>query len=188
MIMPEDTRCETAFGQSLVVEPATRADIPLIMACERSPGYPALIGTYDADEHGRRMDLSNCTYLLCRGAGQMLGFAVIRRDDDGMGTAQLHRIAVSPPENGYGSVFLRRICHWVFAENDIDRLWLDLLASNRRAARLYQSLGFVREGVMRASLRVPEGRRDLVLMSLLREDWQRHPAPWRRMAAGRRAV
>ncbi|PRD43582.1 hypothetical protein C5748_09985 [Phyllobacterium phragmitis] len=69
--------------------------------------------------------------------------------------------------------FLREVCRWVFDEYDIDRLWLDLLPSNVRAAALYQGLGFVEEGVMRASLRVGERRKDLVLMSLLREEWQR---------------
>ncbi|MBX4863942.1 GNAT family N-acetyltransferase [Rhizobium sophorae] len=84
----------------------------------------------------------------------------------------MHRIAVSPPGKGYGASFLQEICQWIFAEDDIHRLWLDLLPSNERAARLYRSMGFVREGVMRSALRVPGGRQDLVLMSLLREDWE----------------
>lgn len=157
---------------SFTVERAGAADIPLIMSIERSPGYPALVGCYEASEHLRRMDAPTCTYLLARNEGEVVGFAVLRRDDDGMGTAQLHRIAVSSPGHGYGQAFLREICRWVFAGREIDRLWLDLLPSNVRAARLYQALGFVREGVMRASLRVGEERHDLVLMSLLREDWE----------------
>ncbi|WSG99517.1 GNAT family N-acetyltransferase (plasmid) [Rhizobium johnstonii] len=172
--MIEKDMRHSATAQSLTVEPASAADIPFIMSIERSPGYQALVGSYDATEHRRRMEAPTCTYLLCRNAGELVGFAVIRRDDDGMGTAQLHRIAVSPPGNGYGSAFLRKICRWVFSEHGLDRLWLDVLPSNVNAARLYEKLGFVREGVMRASLRVPGGREDLVLMSLLREDWEAH--------------
>lgn len=160
---------------SFTVEPASEADIPFIMAVERSPGYPALVGCYEALEHVRRMAAPTCTYLIGRNAGEAVGFAVLRRDDDGMGTVQLHRIAVFPPGNGYGSAFLREICRWVFDRHDIDRLWLDLLASNGRAARLYEARGFVKEGVMRAALRVGEGRQDLVLMSLLRQDWEHPP-------------
>ena len=163
---------EHAVARSLTVELASAADIPLIMAIERSPGYPALVGSYDADDHRRRMEAPTCDYLLCRSVGQLVGFAVIRRDEDGMGTAQLHRIAVSPPGQGYGSSFLEEICLWMFAKDDIQRLWLDVLPSNERAARVYRSMGFVREGVMRSALSVPGGRQDLVLMSLLREDWQ----------------
>jgi RimJ/RimL family protein N-acetyltransferase len=164
-----------ANALALTLTRASNADIPSIMAIEREPGYPALVGSYEADEHHRRMAVPTCTYLLARCGEETVGFAVIRRDDDGMGTAQLHRIAVSPPGQGHGSEFLREICHWVFAAHDIDRLWLDLLPTNLRAARLYEAMGFVREGVMRSSLRVSDGRQDLVLMSLLREDWSPSP-------------
>lgn len=169
--MAKDMR-QCAVAHPFTVVQASAADIPLIMSIERSPGYPALVGSYDANEHHRRMEASTCDYLLCRSAGEPVGFAVIRRDDDGMGTAQLHRIAVSPPGKGYGASFLQEICRWVFAKGDIQRLWLDLLPSNERADRLYRSTGFVTEGVMRSALRVAAGRQDLVLMSLLREDWQ----------------
>ncbi|MBM7047226.1 MULTISPECIES: GNAT family N-acetyltransferase [Rhizobium] len=158
--------------QSMTVEPANIADIPFIMSVERSPGYQALVGHYDADEHRRRLVAPNCTYLLCRVEGQPVGFAVIRRDDDGMGTAQLHRIAVSPPGTGYGTTFLQTICQWVFAEHDVERLWLDLLPSNVRARHVYNKLGFVEEGIMRSALRLADASRiDLVLMALLREQW-----------------
>lgn len=79
---------EHAVASSLTVEQASAADIPLIMSIERSPGYPTLVGSYGADEHRRRMEAPICNYLLCRSAGELVGFAVIRRDDDGMGTAQ----------------------------------------------------------------------------------------------------
>ncbi|MET3588371.1 RimJ/RimL family protein N-acetyltransferase [Pseudorhizobium tarimense] len=160
-----------AIRHSLMVEPAGVDDIPSIMAIERMPGYSELVGCYEAGEHLRRMAAPTCTYLLGRDAGEVVGFAVVRRDDDGMGTAQLHRIAVSSPGNGYGLAFMQEICRWVFEEHDIDRLWLDVLASNQRAVCLYAALGFVKEGVMRESLRLGEGRHDLVLMSLLRRDW-----------------
>ncbi|HEX8049320.1 GNAT family N-acetyltransferase [Rhizobium sp.] len=125
--MIEKDMCHSATAQSLTVEPASAADIPFIMSIERSPGYQALVGSYDATEHRRRMEVPTCTYLLCRNAGELVGFAVIRRDDDGMGAAQLHRIAVAPPGNGYGSAFLRKICRWGFSEHGLDRSWLDVL-------------------------------------------------------------
>jgi len=104
--------------------------------------------------------------------GEPVGFAIIPPDDDSMGTAQLHRIAVSPPGAMSWRGILQKTCKWVFDEHDIDRLWLYLLVSNTRAARLYQTLGFAEEGIMRASLRTADGRHDLVLMLLLREGWQ----------------
>lgn len=164
--------CESAIEPLFTIKLGSAADLPLIMEIERRPGYAALVGCYEANEHIRRMAAPTCTYLLGCTVDEVVGFAVIRRDDDGMGTAQLHRIAVWPPESGFGSAFMRAVCRWIFAEHDVDRLWLDVLASNTRAEGVYQKFGFVREGVMRSSLRVTGGRQDLVLMALLREDWE----------------
>ncbi len=157
---------------SVTIERARVGDIPQIMALERSPGYPRLVGSYDAVEHRRRLEAANSTYLLGRIESRLIGFAAIRFDDDGMATAQLHRIVVSPPGRGYGTSFMQAICEWVFAECDVERFWLDLLPSNVRAVRVYEKIGFEREGVMRSALRTPGGRQDLLLMSLLRADWQ----------------
>lgn len=152
---------------------ATDADIPFIMSVERLPGYATLVGSYDSDEHQRRIAAPNTTYLLCRLGAEPVGFAVIRLDDDGMGNAQLHRIAMAPTGLGHGTQFLLLICSLIFALPDVGRLWLDLLPSNAHAKRVYRKIGFIEEGKMRSALRLSDGRReDLVLMSLLREQWQ----------------
>ncbi|MDH7803240.1 MULTISPECIES: GNAT family N-acetyltransferase [unclassified Rhizobium] len=158
--------------RSLSIIPATEADIPFIMSVERIPGYAALVGSYDADEHRRRIETANTNYLLCHLGTEPVGFAVVRLDDDGMGNAQLHRIAMAPTGLGHGSAFLRQICRMIFTFHDVGRFWLDLLPSNVHAKDVYRRIGFIQEGTMRRALRLKNGNReDLVLMSLLREEW-----------------
>lgn len=74
---------QSATAQSLTVEQASAADIPFIMSIERSPGYPALVGSYDATEHRRRMEAPTCTYLLCRNAGELVGSKWLSRTSTG---------------------------------------------------------------------------------------------------------
>ncbi|NYT33547.1 GNAT family N-acetyltransferase [Rhizobium sp. WYCCWR 11128] len=60
----------------------------------------------------------------------------------------------------------------VFALHHVGRFWLDLLPSNVHAKDVYRRIGFIQEGTMRQALRLKDGsREDLVLMSLLREEW-----------------
>ncbi len=99
-------------AQPLSIIPATEADIPFIMSVERTLGYAALIGSFNADEHRRRFETTNTNYLLCHLGAEPVGFAVVRLDDDGMGNAQLHRIAMAQTGLGHGSAFLRQICRW----------------------------------------------------------------------------
>lgn len=73
---------------------------------------------------------------------------------------------------GHGSAFLRQICRMVFDLHDVGRFWLDLLPSNVHVKDVYRRIGFIQEGTMRRALRLKNGNReDLVLMSLLREEW-----------------
>ena len=50
---------------------------------------------------------------------------------------------------------------------------LEVLATNRSAIRLYECLGFVREGLLRAHVHVPGGLRDadVVVYGLLAAEW-----------------
>ena len=51
------------------------------------------------------------------------------------------------------------------------RLEADCDVDNERSQRLLEGLGFQLEGRMRAFARMPEGRRDFYLYSLLRDEW-----------------
>jgi ribosomal protein S18 acetylase RimI-like enzyme len=52
-------------------------------------------------------------------------------------------------------------------ERGVERVQLDVFATNRRAIRLYESLGFVHEGVQRRARQLDGVYDDLVLMALI---------------------
>lgn len=57
-----------------------------------------------------------------------------------------------------------------FDELNMNRIELTVLASNARAIRLYEGLGFVREGLMRQAQYRDGDYVDVILMSMLRSD------------------
>jgi RimJ/RimL family protein N-acetyltransferase len=58
-----------------------------------------------------------------------------------------------------------------FAELNLNRIWLAVLADNVRAERLYRSLGFREEGRLRDA-QYKRGRYlDVILMALLRREF-----------------
>ncbi|MDO1582823.1 GNAT family N-acetyltransferase [Rhizobium oryzicola] len=157
---------------SLSLRMADDADIDLIMAIERLPGYPELVGAHDVAVHRHKMSLPHYRYVIGELATGAVGFAVIKQEDNGKGIANLNRIAVRQSGKGLGTRFLLALTDLVFADPHMERLWLDVLPDNDIARHVYSKIGFVEEGLMRSALRFPDGRRaDLLLMSLLRAEW-----------------
>lgn len=79
---------------------------------------------------------------------------------------------------GYARETLRVMLNHGFADLNLERVYLDVLADHERAIRAYHHAGFVEEGrLRRAAYR--EGKYiDVILMSVLRSEWEswRQPA------------
>jgi RimJ/RimL family protein N-acetyltransferase len=72
---------------------------------------------------------------------------------------------------GFGTDAQRVLLRFAFNAVGLNRVWLTVYASNTRAIRSYEKLGFRREGLMRQSWRGPNGLEDSVLMAILRDEW-----------------
>ncbi|HJZ46090.1 MAG TPA: GNAT family protein [Roseiflexaceae bacterium] len=73
---------------------------------------------------------------------------------------------------GYGREAIGLLLDWAFRIQNYERIWLDTWANNQRALRCYKSLGFVEEGRQRRHLFVNGEYIDVVLMGLLRDEWE----------------
>ncbi|EZH65877.1 hypothetical protein DH09_13670 [Bacillaceae bacterium JMAK1] len=73
---------------------------------------------------------------------------------------------------GYGSEAVRLLQAYVFETLQLNRLELEVLSHNVRAIRAYEKNGFVREGARRQAVHVNGIRRDEVLMSMLKEEYE----------------
>ncbi len=73
---------------------------------------------------------------------------------------------------GYGREAAGLLLDWAFRIQNYERIWLDTWATNERAIRCYQALGFIEEGRMRRQLFIDGQNVDMVLMGLLRDEWR----------------
>lgn len=157
---------------SLTVRVASPEDIAAIMAIERRPGFERWVGRSTADEHRAMMRDAATVYLVGEVRGEMVAFAILRGFNDLHGNRYLKRVAVAEPNEGVGGAFLERVVDWVFGHVDAHRFWLDCFSYNARAQRVYERLGFSRDGVLREAYLGADGvRRDLTMMALTRPQW-----------------
>jgi RimJ/RimL family protein N-acetyltransferase len=74
-------------------------------------------------------------------------------------------------DKGFGTDALKLISRLAFDKMNLNRLWLTVLVDNPRAVRCYEKCGFVREGLLRQESFVDGKYRDVLVMALLREDY-----------------
>ena len=157
----------------ITIRAAAAADLDAIMAIERTAGFERCVGRSAAAEHQAMMASPDYAYLVGEtGEGSVAAFAILRDLNDADGNLYLKRIAVSRPGEGVGGAFLAQVVAWGFAHTAARRFWLDCFVHNARAQRLYEKLGFTREGVARQAYRAADGSRvDLAIMAITRPEW-----------------
>jgi RimJ/RimL family protein N-acetyltransferase len=157
---------------NLTLRAASARDLDAIMAIEGAPGFERWVGRSSAPEHRAMMGDANYAYLVGEVAGEVVAFAILRDLGDPHANRYLKRVAVARPGVGIGRAFLERVVDWVFDRAGAHRFWLDCFSHNARAQRVYEKLGFTRDGVLREAYVGADGvRRDLTMMALTRPQW-----------------
>ena len=161
----------------LTLRAAALADIGAVMAIERSPDYELYVARSEEEEHRTMLSSSSHAYRLGIGeCGEVEAFAVLRGLGDPHLNLYLKRIAVARPGRGVGTAFLGLVLDEAFGPMGAERFHLDCFAENFRARRSYEKLGFTRDGVMRKAYRLADGTRtDLVMMAILKSEWEARP-------------
>jgi UDP-4-amino-4,6-dideoxy-N-acetyl-beta-L-altrosamine N-acetyltransferase len=78
---------------------------------------------------------------------------------------------------GRGIALAASVCvlNFAFGELKLHRVFLHVMAHNEAAIRLYDRIGFKREGVLREHVLVGGSFRDVVMMGILDTEWPRLP-------------
>ena len=73
---------------------------------------------------------------------------------------------------GYGTDAMRLLIGYGFRELDLQKITLSAFGYNLRAIRSYEKAGFIREVVQRAALYRDGQRHDMIVMGILRREWE----------------
>ena len=115
----------------------------------------------------------------CRLMGQLCG--VLMYHGSAYVNENIHRYTaelgyyIGEPYWGRGitTAAVRAACAWLFANTDLVRLYAEPFARNRASCRVLEKAGFTLEGRLRQNA-VKNGKsEDMMLYSLLREEWGR---------------
>lgn len=151
---------------------AIPTDIPAIVALERTPEARKFVGQWSEERHRETLAHGDACYFVSEiESGALQAFAILRGLAESSRAIVLKRIVVGTPERGLGRKILNELRRITFEEFRAHRFFLDVYEDNARARHLYESLGFVYEGILREGA-VRDGQYcNLRLMSLLDREY-----------------
>jgi diamine N-acetyltransferase len=157
---------------SFLLRPAITSDIPSIVAIERLASARNFVGQWSQERHLQTLSSGDARYFVSEiDSGDLQAFAILRGMEEASRSIELKRLVVAAPGKGLGRRILTELTRIVFEEFRAHRMYLDVYEDNARARHLYESLGFVYEGVMREAGERAGEFISLHLMSMLDREW-----------------
>lgn len=179
---------QSMWTSGLVLRPSEEGDLPQFYQWERLPEVHRFFSISagqtptDVEEAFRagEADEGTAQYtILRRSDGRPIGRVVLAGRIPGW-KAEIFRIYLGELDQrgrGYGRQAMQAVLRRCFRDWAMERVYLDHYTGNP-AARLYLSLGFQYEGVLRKNCRKDGVLHDVHLMSMLREEYLRASAGW----------
>lgn len=109
------------------------------------------------------------------------------KTDKIVGTCQLHsvnwihrnaelQIRLGNKDNrgkGYGSEAVRLLLNFAFKDLNLYRIFLNVFQTNTNAIHVYEKAGFKKEGLLRKAAHIDGKYVDVILMGILREEYEK---------------
>lgn len=162
-------------GRRLRLRRANTRDLDYIMALQYSPENLQFIVPFDADYH-REIITSNGSrksdiIIEENDTGFAAGYFMLRKLDTPC--AEFTHVIIGRKGLGYGREALRLLLKWAFEIKKFHRVWIDSKEYNDIALHLYESSGFVREGLLREYLLTDGVWENLVVFGMLQSDYRK---------------
>jgi diamine N-acetyltransferase len=152
---------------------ATEADLDFVLAAEHSPENSPFVTRWTREQHAGSLSSEEVGLFIVESESDQspVGYFIMAGLMDQNQSLELRRIVVTEKKKGYGQQTLDVIKRLAFVERGAHRLWLDVKKENARALHVYESQGFVIEGVLRECIKAESAFESLVVMSILRDEY-----------------
>lgn len=167
------------------LRPTMQSDLNFVLSIEQDDANLPYITPWERMQHEAAIRFPDFRHFIIE-AGPGLdaaGFVILIGCRNQQRSLELKRMVVQSKGRGIGRAALRVVKKVAFDDLHAHRLWLDVKQANARAQALYQSEGFVQEGVLREAVRAGEGFDSLILMAMLEQEFAARRALGREVQA-----
>ncbi|WP_074406441.1 MULTISPECIES: GNAT family N-acetyltransferase [Aquimarina] len=147
-------------------------DIETVVSIEADTENSQFILPNSREEHLHLITDSDIEHLILKSENNItIGFVILAGLQNNNRSIEFRRIVINSKGRGYGRMAIKELKQYCFKKLDCHRLWLDVFETNERARYLYQSEGFKEEGILRDSIWVNGEFKNLIIMSMLENEY-----------------
>ena len=163
----------TERSLAIRLRPTMLSDLDFVGSVEDDPANRPFITPWERVQHEGAVRFPDFRHFIIEAgdAYPSAGFVILQGCRNPHASVELKRIVLQPKGMGYGRVCVRLLAQMAFRDLGAHRFWLDVKSANTRALALYRSEGFVEEGRLRESVRSGAGFDSLIVMSMLRPEY-----------------
>lgn len=156
------------------LRPTMLSDLDFVVSVEQDPANLPFITPWERTQHEGAIRFPDCRHFIIEAgpAYASTGFVILQGCRNPHHSVELKRIVLQQKGHGLGRTCVRLLTRMAFEDLGAHRFWLDVKSRNARALALYRSEGFVEEGRLRESVLTPEGYDSLIVMSLLKTEYE----------------
>ncbi|NEQ24314.1 MAG: GNAT family N-acetyltransferase [Microcoleus sp. SIO2G3] len=149
-------------------------DLDFVLAAEQDKENRSFISQWSREQHEATLLNQDASHLIIERINDTMpvGYAILLGLKNPHQTIGLQRLVITDKGKGYGKDALRLLKKLAFKELNAHRFWLDVKDFNLRARHLYEAQDFVMEGVLRECIKAENSFESLVVMSILRTEYQ----------------
>lgn len=162
-------------SEKLRFRQAEEADLDYIMATENDADNVKYIIPYSREVHAASLHTKDEIHIIVETADgrQKVGFLMIAGLNNLFKEIEFRRIVMAVKGKGYGRETMKLLKAWAFEDLGYHRAWLDCKDYNVRALHLYESEGFVREGLIRETIIWDGKYESLVILGILENEYKK---------------
>ena len=158
-------------GERLRLRRATLNDLDYIMKLQAAPENLKFIVPFSEDYHREIFTCADKMDVIAEeiSTGERVGYFMLRELDTPC--AEFTHVIIEKKGCGYGREALNLLIKWTFETKNFHRIWIDCKDYNSVALHLYESSGFVREGLLREILLTNGVYENLIVFGMIDREY-----------------
>lgn len=145
-------------------------DLDYILQIEKDASQTGFVNHWSREKHEEAQLNALTDHLIIETTdGTSVGYLIGNQNPDD--NYELMRIVISKRGNSYGKEAIEALIKHAF-KLTTHRFWLDVRSHNHKAITLYESMGFVTEGILRESVKFQDSYVSVQVMSILRHEYE----------------